>query len=98
MTILPDALEHTNVVSHYLLVLFSHPFHCDFKLLNNPYRQVSVTPMGLFGSHDAPTPKGASFSSRPLAAGAVGVVAAGVACDVVMVRQTRKRIFVRLFS
>jgi hypothetical protein len=65
--------------------------HGDFKLLNNPYMQVYVTPMGLCGSHDAPTPKGASSSAHPLAAGAVAV---GVAWYVIMVRQTRKGIFV----
>jgi hypothetical protein len=49
--------------------------HGDFKLLNNAYMQVSITPMGLFGSHDAPTSKGALSSSHSLAAGAIAVSA-----------------------
>jgi hypothetical protein len=64
------------------------------------YRQVSITPMGLYGSHDAPTSNDVSSSSHPLAAGAVDMaaVAASVACDVVAVHQTRNGIFVGLFS
>jgi hypothetical protein len=57
--------------------------------------QVYMTYMGLLGSHDVPTSKGALSLSHPLAAGDVTVsaVAAGVACNVVAVRQTRKRSF-----